>query len=220
MKDANQTIARENYLKTIVKYLAESGKTLIPGSELGRLLGLSSGTISTMIQRLETSGLVRVEPHKGCTLTPQGQSFGLAVLRRHRLLELFLHTTLGLDWTEVHEEAELLEHALSEKLADRIDAHLGFPDRDPHGDPIPHKGQTTLPPPNLPLSSLDPGQTATVTRIQADTDLLTYTATLGLTPGATVRMGLPLAGSGLASVDIGGTPHTVALTVLEKVFYS
>lgn len=218
MKDANQAIARENYLKTIVKHVAETGQPLVAGSELVRQLGVSSGTISTMILRLEAAGLLKVEPHKGCTLTPEGQRFGLEVLRRHRLLELFLNRTLGLDWTEVHEEAEHLEHALSEKLTDRIDAFLGYPDRDPHGDPIPRKGQKDLPAAGVALGSLEPGTEALVVRVAADTTTLQYAEQIGLIPGTRVRVVSRPPGSGLIHLVWGNRSEPLATTVLEQVF--
>src|SRR5438067_4637292 len=114
-------------------------------------MGVVPGTVTTMVKALSDSGLVDYEPRAGLRLTRGGEQLALHVLRRHRLVELFLVKILGLDWSEVHEEAEELEHAISDKVLERIDALLGHPRVDPHGDPIPSaKGQVA----DAPLTSL------------------------------------------------------------------
>lgn len=133
----SQTV--ENYLKTI--YLAQSASassdTLVPMGQLASALGVVPGTATTMMKTLAESGLVRYEPYMGVRLTAAGEKLATLVLRRHRLVELFLVKILGMSWAEVHDEAERLEHAVSERLIDRIDEMLGRPAVDPHGDPIP-----------------------------------------------------------------------------------
>jgi len=133
----SQTV--ENYLKTI--YLAqaalESSHALVPMGHLAASLGVVPGTATTMMKTLAESGLVRYEPYMGVRLTKAGEKLASLVLRRHRLIELFLVKVLGMSWAEVHDEAEQLEHAVSERLIDRIDEMLGRPAVDPHGDPIP-----------------------------------------------------------------------------------
>jgi DtxR family Mn-dependent transcriptional regulator len=134
---ASQTV--ENYLKAI--YMAQASRdqpeSLVPMGQLASALGVVPGTATTMVKTLADSGLVRYEPYMGVRLTPAGEKLAALVLRRHRLIEQFLVQVLGMDWTEVHEEAERLEHAVSERLIDRIDEMLGRPAVDPHGDPIP-----------------------------------------------------------------------------------
>jgi DtxR family Mn-dependent transcriptional regulator len=129
----------ENYLKAILK--AQSAEVtpdaLVPMGQLASALGVAPGTATTMVKTLAESGLVRYEPYAGVRLTQSGEKLAALVLRRHRLIELFLVRVLGMSWTEVHDEAELLEHAVSERLIDRIDEMLGRPAVDPHGDPIP-----------------------------------------------------------------------------------
>ena len=129
----------ENYLKAI--YMAQSdesdGKRLVPMGRLAHLLGVVPGTATTMVKALAESGLVTYEPYAGVRLTVAGQKLAALVLRRHRLMELFLVQVLGMSWDEVHDEAERLEHAASDCVIDRIDAMLGRPSADPHGDPIP-----------------------------------------------------------------------------------
>jgi DtxR family Mn-dependent transcriptional regulator len=133
----SQTV--ENYLKTI--YLAQakmtSDRELVPMGQLASALGVVPGTATTMVKALAESGLVHYEPYMGVRLTSAGERLASLVSRRHRLIELFLVKVLGMSWTEVHDEAEQLEHAVSERLIDRIDEMLGRPEVDPHGDPIP-----------------------------------------------------------------------------------
>ena len=134
---ASQTV--ENYLKAI--YVAQGSHDdadgLVPMGQLASALGVVPGTATTMVKTLAESGLVRYEPYAGVRLTAAGERLAALVLRRHRLIEQFLVQVLGMNWSEVHEEAERLEHAVSERLIDRIDEMLGRPAVDPHGDPIP-----------------------------------------------------------------------------------
>lgn len=127
----------ENYLKAIYHAQTAVGDGLVPMGQLAAALGVVPGTATTMVKTLADSGLVRYEPYAGVRLTQAGERLAALVLRRHRLIELFLVKVLGMSWTEVHEEAEQLEHAVSDRLIDRIDAMLGRPSTDPHGDPIP-----------------------------------------------------------------------------------
>jgi len=129
----------ENYLKTIFQaQMAQPDRdALVPMGQVASAIGVVPGTATTMVKALTESGLVEYEPYAGVRLTPAGQKLAALVLRRHRLIELFLVKVMGMSWTEVHDEAEHLEHAVSDRLIDRIDAMLGRPAVDPHGDPIP-----------------------------------------------------------------------------------
>src|SRR4051812_32202371 len=127
----------ENYVKQIYLEQQHAPEQLVSMGRLAAALGVVPGTVTTMIKALADSGLVRYERRGGVQLTAGGERLALHVLRRHRLVELFLVRTLGLDWSEVHQEAEELEHAISDKVLERIDALLGHPSVDPHGDPIP-----------------------------------------------------------------------------------
>src|SRR5437867_7894694 len=142
----------ENYVKQI--YLEQqapgegegAAEALVPMGRLAAAMGVVPGTATTMVKALADSGLVVYEPRGGVRLSRGGEQLALHVLRRHRLVELFLVKVLGLDWSEVHEEAEELEHAVSDKVLARIDAYLGHPSVDPHGDPIPtSKGKVSSP---------------------------------------------------------------------------
>ena len=129
----------ENYLKAIFvgeTHLA-AGQKLVPMGQLAAALGIAPGTATTMVKALAESGLVTYEPYNGVRLTSAGQKLAARVLRRHRLIELFLVQVMGMNWDEVHEDAEQMEHVVSDRLIERIDEMLGSPEFDPHGDPIP-----------------------------------------------------------------------------------
>ncbi len=135
------TISTENYLKKIFNYSQAFGES-INTVKLAQELSVSNAAISDMAKKLAKQGLVTYEKYKGMELTSTGEQMALNVIRRHRLWELFLIKVLDLPWSEVHDQAEVLEHHTSEKLIDRIDEYLGFPDFDPHGHPIPKKNGT------------------------------------------------------------------------------
>jgi len=130
----------ENYLKAI--YLGQSSlardQRLLPMGQVAAALGVTPGTATTMVKALAESGLAEYEPYSGVRLSAAGEKLAGLVLRRHRLVELFLVQVMGMSWAEVHDEAEHLEHVVSERLIDRIDEMLGRPTHDPHGDPIPN----------------------------------------------------------------------------------
>src|SRR5260221_5837159 len=132
------SITVENYLKQLYleQQRAPAGE-LVSMGRLASAMGVVPGTVTTMVKALADSGLVTYEPRGGVRLTRGGEQLALHVLRRHRLVELFLVKVLGLDWSEVHEEADELEHAISDKVLERIDQYLGRPSADPHGVPIP-----------------------------------------------------------------------------------
>src|SRR3954465_6960829 len=129
----------ENYLKAIHhgQSALPKGRRLLPMGHVASALSVTPGTATTMVKALAESGLAEYEPYSGVRLTAAGEKLAGLVLRRHRLVELFLVQVMGMSWDEVHDEAEQLEHAVSDRLIDRIDDMLGRPARDPHGDPIP-----------------------------------------------------------------------------------
>lgn len=136
----------ENYLKAI--YLGQTALTgasrLVPMGQVAASLGVAPGTATTMIKALAESGLAEYEPYSGVRLTASGEKLAALVLRRHRLIELFLVQVIGMSWAEVHDEAEQLEHVVSDRLIERMDEMLGRPTHDPHGDPIPN-AEGTIP---------------------------------------------------------------------------
>ena len=152
---ASATEAVEDYAKAI-HALAAREPGPVGTTALAERLGVSPGTVTAMVKRMADLGLVRYEPYQGVELTPPGERLALEVIRHHRLLESFLAEALGMPWDQVHDEAEVLEHYISEDLEERIAAALGDPDRDPHGDPIPDRDLTISDPvPGLPLLELE-----------------------------------------------------------------
>lgn len=215
---ASQTV--ENYLKTI--YLAQTelpAKELVPMGQLASALGVVPGTATTMVKTLAESGLVRYEPYVGVRLTASGEKLAGLVLRRHRLIELFLVKVLGMSWAEVHDEAEHLEHAVSERLIERIDEMLGRPDVDPHGDPIPTaQGKIArLDHPDLMSAPID--APLVVTRIlDQDASFLRFVEQRGLIPGSPVRIASRDASAdAVALTDATGTVMTIGARAASKV---
>lgn len=129
----------ENYLKQILIESIQAGSSEVAMGKVAECLQVTPGTATTMVKSLEKKGWLNYRPRRGVKLTTSGKKMGMNMLRRHRLLETFLVETLGLDWAEIHEEAEELEHAISEKVLEKLDEFLGRPTHDPHGDPIPTK---------------------------------------------------------------------------------
>jgi DtxR family transcriptional regulator, Mn-dependent transcriptional regulator len=134
---AMPTSTVEDYLKAILQLQGGDDESLVGMGAVATALDVAPGTVTSMVKALADSGLVAYEPYSGVRLTDAGRQLAARVLRRHRLIELFLVEVLGLDWSQVHPEAERLEHAVSEELVERIDEMLGHPSVDPHGDPIP-----------------------------------------------------------------------------------
>ena len=181
----------ENYLKAI--YMAQSdqsdGKRLVPMGRLAHLLGVVPGTATTMVKALAESGLVTYEPYAGVRLTAAGQKLAAMVLRRHRLMELFLVQVLGMSWDEVHDEAERLEHAASDRVIDRIDAMLGRPSADPHGDPIPDPEGTVVAQEYHTLLTCPVGAPVVMMRVtDQDAEFLRFLESSDLKPGQTVSV--------------------------------
>jgi DtxR family Mn-dependent transcriptional regulator len=163
VKQSDLTPAVQDYAKAI--YALEAREGQVSTSALARRLGVSAPSVSGMIRTLVERGLVAHEPYRGITLTPAGVRVALEVMRHHRLLELFLAEALGVPWDRVHDEAEVLEHALSEELEERIAASLGDPSHDPHGDPIPTREGTIEDAPTASLAELTPGASGLLARI-------------------------------------------------------
>jgi DtxR family Mn-dependent transcriptional regulator len=152
-------------------------------------LGVTPASVTNMVKRLDDLTLLTHAPYKDVTLTEAGRRIALEVIRHHRLLELYLAETLGMPWDEVHAEAERLEHHLSEQLEARMDSALGFPTRDPHGDPIPTRDLTLDASASVRLSEVEAGQRAVVVRVSdRDPAQLRYLGALGLYPGRTITV--------------------------------
>jgi len=215
----SQTV--ENYLKTI--FLAQqglgTGDRLVPMGQIAASLGVVPGTATTMIKTLAESGLVDYEPYFGVRLTPAGEKLAGLVLRRHRLIELFLVKVLGMSWAEVHDEAEQLEHAVSEQLIERIDDMLGRPAVDPHGDPIP-TAEGRLPKIDHPdLLSAPEGVPLVVSRVtDQDPEFLRFAEQRGLMPGDEVVVeGRETAADSIRLQTGAGEKTTIGARAASKV---
>ena len=175
----------ENYIKKLYTLQFEQGNGATVGmGELAASLNVTPGTATSMVKSLARTGLVDYVPRVGVRLTDSGRELALLVLRRHRLVELFLVQVLGMDWHEIHEEAEALEHVISDRVLERIDVILGRPEQDPHGDPIPDSSGA-LPQRELrPLHACELGEMVLIGRIEdQEESFLQYLESSGLMPG-------------------------------------
>ena len=176
--------AIEDYAKAIYS-LEERGEGAVSTNALAERLGVTPGSASGMVKRLDEMGLVSHVPYKGVQLTAAGSRLALEVIRHHRLLELYLATALGVPWDRVHQEAEVLEHVLSEELEELIAAKLGDPKVDPHGDPIPSRDLEMPELDTVALQTLAPGEAGTFVRVSdSDPAMLRYLSDHGISPGA------------------------------------
>lgn len=179
----------ENYLKATLLNEPEDGGMVSMGA-LVEALGVVPGTVTTMVKAMAAQGWLEHEVRQGVRLTPVGRALALGVLRKHRLVETFLVQTLKMDWSEVHDEAEALEHAVSERVLERIDEFLGRPTTDPHGDPIPDAtGRVADTARRVTLEGCALNKTLRVSRILDQTpEFLAYVQERGLKPGARVKV--------------------------------
>ncbi|WP_425956612.1 metal-dependent transcriptional regulator [Xylanimonas sp. McL0601] len=182
MDPAELTPVAQDYLKAVWSALEWASEgTKVSTGQLADRLGVGPSTVSETVQRLSEQGLLAHEPYRGVGLTERGRAYALVMVRRHRLLETWLVQQLGYAWDEVHDEAEHLEHAVSDRLVERLDALLGHPARDPHGDPIPAADGRVVRPDAVPLAELAAGESGVVARISdADAGDLRLLAGLGI----------------------------------------
>jgi DtxR family Mn-dependent transcriptional regulator len=175
----------ENYVKTIYLLAQDVDGGAVATGQIAGGLGVLPGTVTSMLKTLDESKLATYTPYEGVRLTLAGRALALRVLRRHRLIEQFLSQTLQLTWDEVHEEAEHMEHAVSDSLVDRIDAYLGHPTTDPHGDPIPRPDGTMAAAADRPLTECAAGERFRIARVTDQSpEFLRYLSHAGLEIGA------------------------------------
>jgi len=209
--------AVEDYAKAIYA-LAHRLEGPVPTSALAERLDVAPSSVTAMLKRLDEAGLVRHERYRGVELTADGERVALEVLRHHRLLEAFLAEELGMPWDRVHDEAEVLEHYISEEFERRIAAALGDPDLDPHGDPIPSAELDLAADRTVPLAELEPGLRATFTRVSdSDPAMLRYLAGLGIRPGAEVTVVGAEPFGGPLRVEVEGAEHALGGALAAKM---
>jgi DtxR family Mn-dependent transcriptional regulator len=213
------TDAIQDYLKEI--YKLEAAGRPVTTSALADVLEVSPPSVTAMLKKLATLGLVKHERYRETTLTEQGERVALEVIRHHRLIEQYLVETLGIPIDAVHVEADRLEHALSEELEAHIDRTLGFPTRDPHGDPIPDAELNVATQDLTPLSTLEPGAKATVARVpDGDGELLRYLSKLKLTPGSRLQVRESAPFDGPLTVRVGGADHAISRELAARISVS
>jgi len=181
--------AVEDYVKAIYRLERESGCGEAAIGALAELLAVTPGSASAMVKRLDEQGLVDHRPYRGVSLTPEGERIALTVIRRHRLIESFLAEELGMPWDEVHREAEVIEHVVSDVVIERMAAKLGDPTHDPHGDPIPSRELQLNERPTTTLWDAPDGATLELARVSdADPQMLRYLAECGIGPGTPISI--------------------------------
>jgi DtxR family Mn-dependent transcriptional regulator len=199
--------AVEDYAKAIYQ-LGERAGGAISTTALAERLDVTAASASGMVRKLDELGLVAHVPYRGVELTDRGVRLALEVLRHHRLLELYLAEDLGVPWDRVHDEAEILEHVLSEELEELIAAKLGQPAHDPHGDPIPDRDLAISDDESVPLTDLEPGERGTFTRVSdSDASMLRYLAARDIQPGAVVVVKGQEPFGGPVLVELDGRDH-------------
>lgn len=213
--------ATENYLKAIFELEAVYGKAKT--SPLAQKLGVTAGSVTDMLKRLSAkeTGLVHYKSHQGARLTARGKKIALDVIRRHRLVETFLHRVLGFSWADVHQEAEILEHHVSSRVMDAIDRVLDYPRFDPHGESIPQSGGDLPAAAQQQLADAEVGATVRIVRVQPSSDdFLRYLDSLGI--------GIDTIGTVLEKAPFNGPlvfhkngvkiPISMGIAVAERLF--
>ena len=210
----------ENYVKAILQVGKKSGADLVSPGALATRLGVSPGSVTSMLKTLAESGLVSYVPYEGVRLTDAGHKLATRMVRRHRLIELFLHNTLNLTWDQVHQEAEELEHAVSEFLVDRIDEYLGHPGADPHGAPIPSadgqmRGDMAS---TVTLADCQIGERVRFVRVvNQEPDFLRYLSDSGFQLGKVGGIVENSHDAGVIRTEIDGQQFTVGLRAAQSI---
>ena len=212
----------ENYLKAALVLATQSGSESIATGQLAAALNVTPGTVTSMLKTLADSGLATYKPYEGVSLTKSGRMLALRVLRRHRLIELFLVKTLNLTWDQVHEEAERMEHSVSDALIDRIDEYLGHPETDPHGDPIPaadgRMRNEAVSAVSVPLAQCAAGARVRLTRVvNQQPEFLRYLTENGLELGTVAQVEQNSQAAGIISLKLGRRSIALSLPAAEQL---
>ncbi len=221
-KEAARPLSKsvEDYLKTL--YVIETDDRPSKTGQIAMRMGVRPASVTGMLQKLARyePPLVEYRKHRGATLTAEGKKRALEVIRHHRLIELFLHEVLGYGWDEVHDEAEKLEHVISEEFENRIAERLGDPVVDPHGDPIPAKDGSMPVVKAIRLVDMEPGDSAVVSRVtDGSSELFRFLAAAGIVPGAPLRLieRGPFDGPWTVRVGESDRDERLSLSVAAKV---
>lgn len=211
----------EDYLKAIYKLESSGDGKGVPTSQLAKELGVANASVTNMIKRLSGLGMVTYESYYGANLTQSGRKIALEMIRHHRLLELYLAEMLGYSWDQVHDEAEKLEHHISEQFEDKISELLNNPKFDPHGDPIPTKDGKMPQLGLLPLSDVPDGQEFELKRVKnQDPELLRYLQEYDLTPGVNIRVLKKEPFDGPLEIKVDGRTITLGHNIASDILVS
>ena len=207
----------EDYLKTI--YRLTTGNNMVSTSALARQMGCSPASITAMLQKLSNLKLVNYERYQGVTLTKAGNKIALETIRHHRLIELYLTEILGYSWDRVHDEAEQLEHVISEEFEERIDKALGYPTLDPHGDPIPTKEGTIDSQSLHSLWDTKSGENVQVAHVSdGSPEVLRYLASIGVFPKVGIHVIQKKSPEGPIRIKIKATQHLLGEELARQIF--
>ncbi len=210
------TEAMEDYLRAIFEIESRKGKAST--SELAKSLGVKPPSVTEMIRRLVDLKLVSRVPYRGVTLTEEGHRRALRIIRLHRLIELYLVKVLNLGWDKVHDEAHKLEHVISEEIADRMDEALGYPEFDPHGSPIPSADGKLRKPSSTDLSNVEAGMSVLVQEVaDRDSRLLGYLESIGVLPGARLRIIDRQEFAGQLEIDLDGSVFALGMKAANQI---
>jgi len=206
----------EDYIKTIYALEAESHKAST--KQIAERLHVKMASVTGMIKHLAAEGFVRHTPYRGVQLTEKGRTVALSMIRRHRLIELFLSRTLNLNWDEIHEDAELLEHVVSDRLVERMFEVLGFPEFDPHGSPIPDRDGVIAPPQGVRMDEMLVGSRGRVVEVaDHDPDFLRYLTGLNLKIGSEVRLRERAPFNGPISLTVGSRAIALGAEAASRI---
>lgn len=209
--------AVEDYAKAIYA-LAGQAEGPVSTSLLASRLGVAPGTVTAMLKRMTKLGLLSYEPYRGAELTEAGERVALEVIRHHRLIEAYLTEALGMPWDRVHDEAEVLEHYISEELEERMAQALGDPDRDPHGDPIPDRELSIAGEGGVALARLEPGEGGIFTRVSdGEPEMLRYLAEREIRPGVELVLTAREPFGGPLTVAVGDREHAIGEGLAQRM---
>lgn len=209
--------AVEDYLKTIYQFTGDQER--VSTSKLAREMNCTAASVTNMLQKLSDLKLVKYEPYQGVELTSAGRKVALEILRLHRLLELYLAEVLGYSWDKVHAEADRLEHVVSEEFEEKIDAALGHPSVDPHGDPIPTKEGHVETPSSRTLWEASDGETVKISRVSdRDPEVLRYLAKIGIFPDVELSVVRKAPFNGPVHIELNRKEHSLSEELARQIF--
>ena len=213
------TISKENYLKAIYG-LAKSGGNIVSASSLAKELSVTNAAVTEMANKLSKQGLIEYKKYKGIKILTKGKKLAIGVLRKHRLWELFLIDTLGLNWSEVHNEAEKLEHSTTDFLIDKIDEYLNYPKSDPHGSPIPNKeGMYRSEVENMPMTDCKIGQDYKVVKVNDKNPKITeYLSQINISLNKKIRISDKLEFDGSIIIKVDGEKYSLSEKLVSNIF--